>query len=208
MKVADMNNDGKVDLVAVGTYGLNVMLGNGNGSFQIGIGNVFYNSTALAVGDFNRDGKQDVVINGYNNGIWILNGDGTGRAIGGNQYSPVGGQGLFAGDINADGKTDLAVTNYYGSSTVQIFLGNGNGTLLNESTYPSNQSAYSIILSDLNNDSMPDMVVGQTTSQDLRIFINQFARPSTQTPTNTSTPTRTPTQTPTNTPTPTRTPTP
>jgi hypothetical protein len=57
---ADLNHDGKLDLVVAGT-GIGVLLGNGDGTFQnlrsFGTGT---SNAALAVGDFNGDGYPDV----------------------------------------------------------------------------------------------------------------------------------------------------
>ncbi|MBV9124145.1 MAG: VCBS repeat-containing protein, partial [Planctomycetes bacterium] len=62
--VADVNRDGKPDLIVTNTPDgtVSVLLGNGNGSFQaaqnfsVGVGPEF-----VAVADLNRDGKLDLV---------------------------------------------------------------------------------------------------------------------------------------------------
>jgi hypothetical protein len=61
--VGDFNGDHKLDLIAVnsGSNSVNVLLGNGDGSFGAPT-NFFLNSSpaAVAVGDFNGDHKLDV----------------------------------------------------------------------------------------------------------------------------------------------------
>jgi hypothetical protein len=84
----DFNNDGIPDLVVgnnqgTGGFGISVLLGKGDGRFQNalnaakGIGTI-----AMAVGDFNGDGKRDVAVAGYvgteQNVIQILLGKGDG----------------------------------------------------------------------------------------------------------------------------------
>ena len=85
-------------------------------------------STAVAVGDFNGDGKQDLAVSNYGtNNVSILLGDGAGRFSAAVNFGA--GSGPFSvavGDFNGDGKQDLAVPNGV-SDNVSILLGNGDG---------------------------------------------------------------------------------
>jgi hypothetical protein len=60
---ADVNSDGKLDIVATTFYSVVIRLGNGDGTFKpkqsVGGGNI---AGSVAVRDFDGNGKPDVVI--------------------------------------------------------------------------------------------------------------------------------------------------
>ena len=132
--VGDFNGDGKLDL-AVANWGyfsastVDILLGDGAGKFTLASSTLTgSDSDAVAVGDFNGDGKLDLAVaNRSGNNVSILLGDGAGNftltsspATGSEPYS------VAVGDFNGDGKLDLAVANS-GSNTVSILLGDGTG---------------------------------------------------------------------------------
>ena len=76
--VADFNGDGKLDIVIAnsGSNNITELLGNGTGGFTPGPGSPFAVGTdpqSVAVGDFNADGKPDlVVVNSDDNTLTVL----------------------------------------------------------------------------------------------------------------------------------------
>ena len=116
---ADLNHDGKLDLIAAnnnfqGTSVLSVFLGNGDGSLQpvvtypVGSG-----PAGMAIADFNRDGNFDVAVaNTGSNNVSLLygNGDGTLKPGVNLTFSP-GSLPIWvaSGDFNGDGAPDAAV---------------------------------------------------------------------------------------------------
>jgi hypothetical protein len=168
--VADFNGDGKLDLAVTnaGTEccpggSVSILLGNGDGSFQpqvlykVGAG-----PTSVAVGDFNGDGKPDLVVTNRGNdlgniSVLLNHGDGTFAP----QVTYAAGDhpaSVAVGDFNADGKLDLAVADS-SSNTVSILLGDGNGVFQPAVDYPIGSSGIFIIAGDFNGDGKLDLAV-------------------------------------------------
>jgi FG-GAP-like repeat/Abnormal spindle-like microcephaly-assoc'd, ASPM-SPD-2-Hydin/FG-GAP repeat len=159
--VADVNNDGKLDVV----FGGSILLGNGDGSFQAPIP-VSGSVVGLCVGDFNGDGKPDLVVGHFFNGdtLSILpgNGDGTfGSPIFSTVLPTESAIALAAGDFNGDGKLDLIVSEPGGQNTgpLAVYLGNGDGTLQAPLVSPeANAGGLAIAIADLNGDGNLDVL--------------------------------------------------
>ena len=82
---------------------------------------------AIAVGDFNRDGKLDLVIaNSEGNSVGVLLGNGDGSFGSPAVYTTRIPGFVVVGDFNRDGKLDVVVTNKYFFAS--ILLGKGDGT--------------------------------------------------------------------------------
>lgn len=170
---ADFNGDGKMDLV-VANYGfvqgtpvngLTILLGNGDGTFTAGPASPLINESvfAVAVGDFNNDGKADLaVINATDNTVTILVGTGDGAFSDGRHISissaDIAGQSIAVGDFNNDGNIDLAITN--GTNTPTILLGNGSGAFsLPSSGQNTAQGCQFIVVGDFNGDGNLDLAL-------------------------------------------------
>jgi len=170
--VADFNGDGKLD-VAVSNFNSNtisVFLNKGDGTFQNPIVSLIQ-ITALgmgpiAVGDFNQDGKPDLIVGtiaGLQADIVLLgNGDGTFR-----QLPPIPNSFGFAharvADLDGDGHQDLVTG---GNGNISVFMGHGDGTFSAPTSFSASfPAAYlGIVVGDFNGDNKLDIVACDTFS--------------------------------------------
>jgi hypothetical protein len=113
------------------------------------------------VGDFNGDGKIDIVTS--SGSILFGNGDGTFQAA--QNYASVFGSSVAVGDFNRDGIADIVVLvtgiGQLGIG-VSIFLGNGDGTFQAAQSYAAGSNPSSVAIADFNSDGYPDLAVNNT----------------------------------------------
>lgn len=75
------------------------------------------------------------------------------------------------GDVNGDGHPDLAINNEYTTSTVSIFLGNGNGTFRAARNFDVGYFPSAVALADLNGDGRLDLVVANEGSHSVSLLL-------------------------------------
>ncbi len=177
MRAADLNGDGKLDLV-VANYNsrtISVLLGNGDGTFQPPVDyTVGANPRHVCIADFNHDGIPDIAVTLWgDNKVAVLlgNGDGTFQAP---STFPTGKNplGVEAADLNGDGNIDLAV-GIFNNDRIQILDGDGTG---NFTTPPAPQAGFGnltspqpylaapsgpqeMVIGDFDGDGKPDIAV-------------------------------------------------
>lgn len=176
---ADFTGDGVPDLVVAnggywqGSLG-NPILGGATAVLMRGLGEGRFGSpepipeqpgSRVEAGDWNGDGRQDLVFAGRGNVkmqlfIALGRGDGTfapAPAIdlpGPQQYA---GNALVTAFVNGDDTPDLLVANFDG--TVSVFLGNGQGGFVPQPAVPIDVGPNSIASGDLNGDRKLDIAV-------------------------------------------------
>src|SRR3984885_153502 len=170
--VGDFNGDGKLD-VAISdnlelTEGVDIMLGNGNGTFQAPVTYATANDPRMVVvADFNGDGKLDLAtINSGSQTVSLLLGTGTGMFGSHADFATKqpGCVSLAAGDLRNSGKVDV-VAGCLELGEVVVLLGSGTGSFATAKAYAVPDGAEIVTLGDFTGNGKLDVAVtnGQST---------------------------------------------
>jgi hypothetical protein len=171
--VDDFNGDGNKDLAVtnVGTNTVAVLLGDGKGSFgkalNLPVGRAENAGMGVATGDFNRDGKVDLVTgNSGADTISVILGKGNGTFVEEPAF-PVGERPfqLVVADFNNDGIPDVATANVgndFKGNTVSVLLGKKGGGFQSQKVITIAQNMAGLAAADFNGDGKVDLVVVST----------------------------------------------
>jgi hypothetical protein len=168
---ADLDNDGKLDLVTANSDDgtVSVLLGDGAGGFgpatDFPAGSV---PSSVAVGDFNDDGIPDLATGnrgGWDVAVLLGNGDGSFQPPASTPLWTGEPQSVAVGDFNADGTMDLAVSTHYFYALygydygyVEVLMGDGQGGFTEHTWYDVVSVPVGLTVADLNADGHPDVV--------------------------------------------------
>jgi Ca2+-binding RTX toxin-like protein len=127
----------------------------------------------VAAGDFNDDGKLDLVTaNADSDNVSVLLGNGDGSFNSQSTFA-VGNDPRYSvaiADFNADGKADLATANY-GSGDVSVLLGNGNGSFKAQQTFAAGSNPSSVVAGDFNRDGQVDLAVSYSSTDNATLSV-------------------------------------
>ncbi len=181
--VADFNGDGKPDvaftndLLPLGT--VSVLWGNGSGSFS---GKLILNAGEypddLSAGDFNGDGKPDLVVADLNsNNIFLLLADGT-SGFGTPTSFAVSARPrtIESADFNGDGLLDVVTGNTLQDNlnghSVSVLFGTGTGQFTQAVGFLPGHSTSQVVVNDFNGDALNDLIVDAFSTQILSVLLN------------------------------------
>ncbi|CAF4283341.1 unnamed protein product [Adineta steineri] len=173
--VADMNNDGKCDIIITCSIfiDLGIFYNKGNKIFSDVIRHPAGNQPmSLTVADLNDDNKLEIIVTDTrSNEIRILSDNGNGDfskqitySVG---YGPIY---VTVGNINNDNKLDIIVVNFF-SNKINILF-NNNGIFNNQTTLSNMVNPVFVALTDYNNDGTNDIIVPNFHSNYISVFFN------------------------------------
>lgn len=170
---ADVNGDDALDLVARFDSLLLVVPGNGDGTFQPERGFTSTFITYASVGDFNEDGRPDILVKGTTGflSLHLGNGDGTFGVI---NFFETGQEprAVAIAEVSGDGRPDILTANRTASS-VSVLLGNGAGGFLSHSDFPTGAGPRALTVADLDSDGRPDIVTANQDANGISVLFNQ-----------------------------------
>jgi hypothetical protein len=193
LAAGDFNGDGRLDLAVtdsgstLGQHGntVAILLGLGNGKFQAAsFVSVAAQPEGIAVADFNRDGKLDVVVtNTATDQVSVLLGKGNGSFQTPTTFTvrsgpkPNGGYApsyIAVDDFNGDSNPDVVVSDR-NTSTATVLLGDGKGHLGRPTNFLVGATPVAVITGDYNRDGRPDFATSNSGSATVSVFLGTGA---------------------------------
>jgi hypothetical protein len=179
--VGDFNGDDRLDLAILSQWpnSVNVLLGNGNGTFGVPITRLTEISgihRSLVVSDFNNDYQLDLAFAAVNSHYVVVllgYGDGTFRE---RTKIPTGNYSLpltvTVAELNGDSYLDIAFPDY-GNDSVGVLLGNGDGTFSTPTIFSTETGSgpTSVAVGYFNNDGYLDIVVANSDHRNVGLLL-------------------------------------
>ncbi|MGB0715466.1 MAG: FG-GAP repeat domain-containing protein [Phycisphaerae bacterium] len=189
VRTADFNADGFTDIaVGRGPFSSNgatllILLNDGQHQFTIEDSfDVAGNPRAIEIGDFNEDGRDDIVLAGLYGGsvqlVENLGGAWWGMLPPKNILVADSPQSLAVADFNADGHSDIAVArgDIFQSgvdNVVSILINDGQANMALQHEFDVGEQPRSITIFDANGNGLPDLAVAAQLDDRINFYLNQ-----------------------------------
>ncbi len=163
VRIADVNGDGKPDLIATESFSNRVTIAEGNGAGMFSVRASYttgFFPVATAAGDFDRDGKIDLAVANSDLTLSIIRGLGAGQFVAPFAFDQADEvlRATVLADVNGDGRKDAVVA--LGNQTgILVAYGNGAGGFGSPKTYLAGRDNSDIAVADFNKDGKADIVV-------------------------------------------------
>lgn len=171
---AELNGDGKPDLVTANFAGtVSVLTNSGAGNFVLSA-TLTVGGTAMAIlaADMNADGKVDLISEDTANEILtVLTNNGSGNFATFISTGMAGAFSITAADVDLDGRPDLIGVNR-GANTLTILTNAGNGNFGAAVPPIVGAGPVSVVAADLNGDGKPDLVCANSFTNTLSVLFN------------------------------------
>jgi hypothetical protein len=194
LAVADLNGDGKTDIVTANAFGgdsafgtdyaiINLWLQSGKCNFWPGNQQSYYTHgfpsyrgpTSVTVSDVDGSGKPEIIVgSGGDVDVWAYRADISSWVRSGRYNPPIISPGWYStpaavGDVNGDGKPDIVASV---GAQVDVLLNTGNGVFAAAQTYAVAANATSVALGDVNGDGKLDIVTANSASGSVNLLLN------------------------------------
>lgn len=180
---SDLNADNIPDIATISSLeeSLVVLLGNGDGTFQRqiqtpSVADGASNAYNLASCDFNGDAYRDILVNGNNNNLGTLIGNGNATFRNWGTYTGSAVYSVGCADANGDDFEDVFAA-LKGPDTFTVIRGDGSGQFSGyndgkQQVFPSGKDPTYLAIADLNGDARPDVVTSSPTRDTVTVVLN------------------------------------
>jgi len=167
---ADLNSDGKLDLIIADEFAsaMAIMMGNGDGTFQAANEYVAASqAVSLAILSFGDGSTSLLTADNLSSGLFLFYVASDGFvAIPQLQYIGSGPTSIATADLNGDGHPDLAITDAE-AGNIYVKLGTGSGNFASPVTYSLGTQPGALALADLNGDGNIDVIAADVAGIDV-----------------------------------------